>query len=339
MTTDVAAAADKIASTTVATTSDTDKASTATATTATTSAATDKGGASTIVGSGGGDADKGAATAAAKPNFPDNWREILANGDDKRLTQLKRYSDPMAFAQKTWALEQKVTSGEYKAQLPAGATDEQVAAFRKEAGLPEKADGYVGGLAMPNGHVLGEADKAIVADFAEKVAHKGMMSQEHVNKTIAWYYGVVDAMHLKQEESDSNFKRESEDVLRAKMGGDFRPNINAVDNLVSRMGDVGEAFLDARIKAPTEKDPSRTVRMGDHPAVISFLAQLEREFNPAATLVPPGGGDPGKTIEGELAAIRKRARDDPDGYDRDKAMQERRRVITEALEKMKPRAA
>lgn len=276
---------------------------------------------------------------AVKGNFPDTWREDLAAGDEKFLKQLQRYADPQAWANKTRSLESMVTSGEYKRQLPADATDEQVADFRKEAGLPDKPEGYLEKLALPNGVVLGAADKPVVADFVEKVAHKGMLSQQQVNATLGWYYGVVDAIQLKQQETDVAFRATSEDALRAKWGGEFRANINAVDNLVSRMGPAGGAFLEARIAAPTEKDPTRTVRVGDHPEIIGFLAQLEREFNPAATLVPPGGGDPTKTLEGELAAIRKRASDDPEGYDRDKAMQARRLQITDALLKMKPRAA
>ena len=41
------------------------------------------------------------------------------------------------------------------------------------------------------------------------------------------------------------------------------------------------------------------------PDAWKWLVQMEREINPAATVVPGATGDPGKSVEGELIELKK----------------------------------
>ncbi len=68
--------------------------------------------------------------------------------------RLDRFDSPAAVAKSYRELEAKVSSGELKAPVKPPAADakpEEVAAWRKEQGLPETAQAYVEGLKLPNG--------------------------------------------------------------------------------------------------------------------------------------------------------------------------------------------
>src|SRR5687767_3918859 len=50
--------------------------------------------------------------------WPDNWRQEMTGGDEKELKQAERYLTPADVWKKTRSLEQKLSSGEYKAVVP-----------------------------------------------------------------------------------------------------------------------------------------------------------------------------------------------------------------------------
>jgi hypothetical protein len=98
-------------------------------------------------GAGGAGAAAGAAAAGAGAaaggdakafTWGDGWREHLAAGDDKARARLERFQTPTDIFKSYRALEQRVSSGELKANLPFPdkGTDEEKAAWRKDAGIP-----------------------------------------------------------------------------------------------------------------------------------------------------------------------------------------------------------
>jgi hypothetical protein len=284
-------------------------------------AGTDAGAAGAAAG-----ADKGADAAAA------DWRVKMAGEDKDFLKRLGRFSDEAAFAKSYRSLEQKLSSGEFKKALPETATDEERATWRKENGLPEAADGYVEKLALPNGLVLGEADKPIVSEFA-KAAYDGNVAPDQFNKLVAKYYEIQEAQKVAQEAADDTFRQESEEALRAEWEGpNYRRNLTAVRNMMSGWP---EGLAD-RVLAGRTPDGRK---LGDDPAFIKQLATLAVEINPIATLLPAGTADPGKTAQAELDSIRELRRNDPNKYDADKKLQQRELELIEALQKVATRAA
>lgn len=251
-------------------------------------------------------ADTSADTKAAAEATAD-WRARLA-GDDKDLQKvLSRYTDEAAFGKAHKSLQAKLSSGEYKKSLPDGASPEELATWRKENGLPDKADGYVEKLELPKGLVIGEADKPIVAEFAA-AALEGNVEPGQFNKMVGKYYEILDAQRAQQEDADASFKTEAEEVLRADwQGADYRRNLTAVNNLVATWpGDLATRVLAGR--TPDGR------KLGDDPVFIKQLASLAMELNPAATLVPAGTTDPAKTVQDELETIREIRRNKPDEY-------------------------
>lgn len=265
------------------------------------------------------------AVDAVKPSFPENWRELLAAGDDKKLKQLQRYSDPAAFANKTFALEQKLSSGEYRRPLPKDATPEQVKEWRQEQGLPDAPEGYK--VELPNGVVPGEQDKQTIENY-QKFAFENNLPTEVMNKQLGWYYSQLDAQAKARELSDTTFHEEAKDSLMSEWGlKDYRANLAAM----GAMRDQMPQGLADRILAGRTSDGKL---VGDDPTFLKWFASLSREMNPSATVV---GLDAGKSVEGELDAIRKMRREDPTKYDQDKNIQARELQLIEAQLKTKAR--
>lgn len=286
-------------------------------------AGADKAGAA--AGAGAAGADKG---AAAEPD----WRTRLA-GDDKELAKtLARYTDEAAFGKAHRALLSKMSSGELKKALPEGATPEEKATWRKENGIPENEVGYVEQLALPNGLVLGEADKPIVAEFA-KAALEGNVDPKQFNGLVAKYYAIQDQQRAALEVADATFKQQSEDALRdVWKGPEFRQNLTAIQNMMAGWPEG----LATRVLAGRTPDGRK---LGDDPAFVRQLAGLARELNPAATLVPAGTTDANKGVADRLAEIRKFRSDNPDKYDSDKKMQAEELALIDAELTIKKRSA
>lgn len=274
----------------------------------------------------------GEPTPAPAPASTADWRARLA-GEDKDLAKtLGRYTDEAAFGKAHRALLTRLSSGELKKALPEGASAEEVATWRKENGIPENEAGYVEKLALPNGLVLGEADKPIVAEFA-KAALAGNVDPKAFNGLVAQYYAIQDQQRAAQETADATFKQASEDTLRGTWQGvEFRQNLTAVQNLIAGWPEG----LAARVLAGRTPDGRK---IGDDPEFIQQLATLSRELNPASTLVPVGTNDPVKGVADELASIRKLRSEDPNKYEADKTLQAREIELIDAQLKLKKRNA
>jgi hypothetical protein len=290
-------------------------------------AGADKGAADTGADKGAAD-DKGKATDTS----PD-WRARLAGDDKDFAKQLGRYSDEAAFGKAYRALQTKLSSGEFKKALPEGASAEELATWRKENGLPDKAEGYVEKLELPKGLIIGEADKPIVAEFAA-AALEGNVDPKQFNGMVAKYYDILDKQRAAQEDADAAFKTESEEALRTEwQGPEFRRNLTAVNNLIATWSE-GLATNVLAARGPDGR------KLGDSPALIKQLAALAVELNPTSTLVPAGTTDPGKTVAAELESIRELRRNNPDEYAKNEKKHEAREIeLIEAQLKLQKRNA
>ena len=104
--------------------------------------------------------ESGEEGAAPPATWPDDWRGRLAGKDADALKRLNRFQSPEGVYKSWRSLEQRLSAGEIKSALPKDASDEQVAEWRKENGLPEKPDGYQ--LTRVIGREWTEADKPLL---------------------------------------------------------------------------------------------------------------------------------------------------------------------------------
>src|SRR5690349_11821180 len=79
----------------------------------------------------------------------DDWREKLANGDDKKLKALGRFASPEALWAAQEEAQRKISEGlKPKAKPGEKATAEEWAAWRKDNNIPEAVDDYVKAIPM-----------------------------------------------------------------------------------------------------------------------------------------------------------------------------------------------
>lgn len=292
----------------------------------------------------GGAAPKPADGAAPTPaTFPETWRKDLASGDAAFEKVLERYTSPKAFADAHRALVAKVSSGELKSVAkapPEGATPEQVAEWRKEAGLPAEPKGYVDAIKLPTGVVPGEADRPLIDGFAAH-AMKSNMPTDAFNTAINWYYENLDAQNKAKAALDNSFAGESARTLEAEWGPEFPANQNRLSTLFADSPEVGDIIYTAR-------DAKGRI-LGNIPEVCRALTQLHKEAYPAYTPTSRENSGSSAAVATEMAGIEAMMGDPRSKYNEKNSsgqltegantLQARYRDLVSQTEKNKQRAA
>jgi hypothetical protein len=267
------------------------------------------------------------------PAWGDDWRERMAGGNEDLLKSLKRYTSPETYAKAGFQAQQKIRSGEYKRGLPAEASAEEVATWRKETGIPDKPEDYK--IEPPKGVVFGDADQPLLSSFAQH-AHANNWDQKTLNEAVSWYGQFQEAQIAEQAAKDDQFQTEAHDALRDMWpGADYHRNVNAAKGLISSLPKEFQGLF-----AHARTSDGRV--LGDHPVILSTLAQLAREVNPASSVVPAGTQDAPKAIETELSQLRTLMRDPSSAYHKGPDAgknQQRYRELLNVQEKLKGRAA
>jgi hypothetical protein len=269
---------------------------------------------------------------ALQADWPEDWRQKLAGEDKKTLDRLSRMASPADLLKSYRSLEEKLSSGVLKPEaLPDDATPEQVAEWRKQQGLPESHDKYLEEIPLPEGIVLGEADKPLALGFAEAALAANLTKEQYAGM-VAKYYELNDAKIAEREEADSAFKREAKTALAQEWGPEFVPNMNAVKNLLAGMPpEAADNFLAGRLA-----DGSI---IGDNPHIIKWMANMALEINPMASLMPAGPGDQGKGNEDRIREIEALMKTDRAAYFRNDALQDEYRKRVEVRNKRSGAAA
>jgi hypothetical protein len=295
----------------------------------------------TIAGNADG-ATAPAAAATATATFPADWRAQLAGDDRAALTALERFASPKAVWDSLKALQTRVSSGELRLarEAPAGgATPEEIAAWRKDNGLPETVDSYSKELKLSDGLVLADSDKPLVESFAQ-AAHAANVPQPAFNAMVDWYYGQQREALAQRSAADATFRDGSLATLAQEWGPELKTNQRVMANLMEMApgglapDGVGTQILMARL-------PNGQILAND-PGACRFLTQLGREMFPQSTIVPPGTPDASGFVGNRIGAIEKLMGDQRSEYWRGPtavAMQQEYRELVDARDKMKARSA
>lgn len=236
-----------------------------------------------------GDGDGGTPDADKDPWM--GLRERYAGEDAKKLNQISRYQTPEAALDALLGLQNRLRSGELRATLPKGATEEQVKQWRAESGIPESPDKYT----LPETIKIEERDKPYV-DALLSAVHAKNGNNDMAATVVDMYYGIQQKMTEERVAADKAYVQSQEDALRATWGNEYRLNMNSIAALTATMPeDVRELFTRGRL---ADGNPL----MGNA-KVAMWLTGLSREINPVTTLVPPGTGDPASAIETEIKQI------------------------------------
>lgn len=256
----------------------------------------------------------------SKGVWPEDWHARMAGDDERELRQIKRYESPQAIWKKARALEARLSSGELRPMLPKDPKPEELAAWRKDNGIPEKPDGYdLKDLKIP------AADKAIVGDIVARL-HASNASPDVVRNAVQSYYEVRERQVQERVSKDEDNRVKALDTLNQEWGTLFRRNVNLVEGLLNKFPEsVREALKSARL-------PDGTAIFNSADAMRGFAA-LALELNPAGIVVPASGGDIGKSAMQEYKDIQKLMREKRKDYDRDAGKQQRFSELIEYLSK------
>lgn len=237
-----------------------------------------------------------AAMEKAKTEFggkvPDNWREIAAKGDAKKLEQLKRFTSYEAAMDAHFAAQETIRTGAHKKAdaFPDKGTAEQQAEWRKAQGIPEKPEGY--DLNLGEGIVIGEADKPMVDEFL-KHAHGSNMTPDAVKSNLQWYFKQQQGMVKQMETENAQALQTTKKALEQKWGGDYDRNRNSVI-----------ALLDGRVKSDSPTKQLIINALDTNPEFAELLAGMALDINPVASIAG-GAGDMPAAVATELADIKR----------------------------------
>jgi hypothetical protein len=257
----------------------------------------------------------GEPPAGDPPAEPDDWRARLAGDDKKLLGYLARIPSEKAAFERLKKYEDDFKAGKFLKPLGDKPTDEEVAAWRAQLGVPEKPEDYT----LSEGLVVGDEDKPFVDKFLASM-HGANAPPAVVNAALETYYGIVEEQAAQEAEIANTAKSESIEALREEWGGDYKRNLNVMHGYLDTLPEeVANAFRYGK--------GADGVPLGFNAAVLKWLTERAMETNPVATVVPGAGTNQASAIADEIARIEKVMREDRTAYNRDDKMQARYREL------------
>lgn len=269
-------------------------------------------------------------TLKEKPSTFD-WRKELAGGDEKAIKTFERFATPKDAGKAYLEAVTKIRSNETAKPLPADATPEQAAEWRKANGIPDKPEGYFEKL--PNGRVIGQEDQPLFNEFANSVAHKHNLKPEAVSDIVEWYYKLADTESAQLSEVDKTHTKAAEDALRSAWGDDYRANTNHLENYMAGLPEpLQKAFRDG-----FGGDGRKLMH---NPEFVQWFSNIAREFNPVGIVTAGGNESQMSTISDELNQLVKLSGNQHSEYwkgPKAAQMQARHIQLIEAQDKLKSR--
>lgn len=280
-------------------------------------------------------ADEPKAKATPKDEPVDDWRSRIAGDDPDALKWLGRFHNEAAYVKATKELHDGQRAGKFIKPLDENATDEDVAAYRKMLGVPEKPEGYL--ETLPDGLVVGEDDKPFVDKFVEAM-HAVNAPKADVAAALSTYYNIVEEQAAAKAEEADQFRGVGEEVLRQEWGADYRRNLNAMHGHLETLPEsVRAVFMHGEMPEFDDggEPTGRTIPIGYHPDVLKWLTAVALDKNPLATVVPGAGANQASAVADEIKQIEEVMRTNRKKYNDDPAMQERLRTLYEARGKLR----
>jgi predicted transcriptional regulator len=215
--------------------------------------------------------------STGKDGKPLSARQKTAAIDDARekfLAKLSRYPSMTAALIAGINAQDKISSGKYKAPLTEDATDEEIAAWRKENGIPDDAKGYK--LPKVQGDEWTEADKPGVDRLLARL-HEKNASQAQVDATLTTYKELVAEAKQAQVERlrtiDRADAQETQEFLRKEFEDSYKDTMTVFKRLFKDQ----EVFPDGAGHVLAEaRDPATGQRLIHNPVIAKFFADYAR---------------------------------------------------------------
>lgn len=204
----------------------------------------------------------------------DDWRKAMAGDDAEELKRLERFTDPAMF-HKTYRNMEKSFSDAGRVKLPGeGASAEELAAWSKAIGLPEKPDGFEVKAKPPEGYEPSEADKSVLGRLTTKLHEamsKGYRPADIVNLAHEFYYGEATQAAIDADNRAAEMALEAEADLKSMWGSKFDENARwAIAGVQQFFPGKGQEELDDFLGLTL----SSGHKLGDHPMFLRMMASV-----------------------------------------------------------------
>jgi len=201
------------------------------------------------------------APVATQP--PEDWRASITDPALKNIAD--RITSPVDAIK---VIQDLRTQNSQRIKIPdEKATEEDVAKFRKAIGVPDQATGYE--INLPDGMQMTEADQAVLSAVVPLAFESGVPA-EAFNKFVGKYMELNKQAEQNVIAQLQQYGQDSERLLRKEWGSDFDRHVNLANR-------VGEVVGGPEFKAFLNETPIPGGGMlGDHPAMVRFLATVGR---------------------------------------------------------------
>lgn len=227
--------------------------------------------------------------------WPDDWRKRMAGDDEKLLARAERFATPEEVWKSYLVADKKISEGVKPPELPENPTDEQLAEYREQVGIPKEWTEY--NTEIGEGVVWGDDDKPMVDSFLEW-SHENNVPQQYVTPALAWYNKFQQDQQALIETQDLEDKTDNKVVLKEQWGADYQANINAIKGLF----DGVNPELHEKLWAARGPDG---VQLGNSPEFLKAFAQIARQANPAAMIAPGNPQKSAQAIDDRIKEIQK----------------------------------
>lgn len=232
-----------------------------------------------------------------------DWRAAISEPGLRRVAE--KFASPAEVVKSYAALQSRLGRSVVKPGPDAG--PEELAAYRRQLGVPDSAEGYDVTLAddLPAALRGGPAGASLQQDFL-KAMHEAGASNAVVQKALDWYYGMAAQGLAQQEKGAAERRAEAEAGLRREWGGDHQRNLTFAQRAVRSFGD--DAFVDF-----LESQEVEGVKLGDHPAFVRAFAAIGRAMGEDQPLVGEGERG-GGSLQARIDALHALQQSDPGRY-------------------------
>jgi hypothetical protein len=210
-----------------------------------------------------------AAATETPPAWRGDWREALAGDNAAFLTQLKRFASPENVGKSFWEKDTMIRSGQYRQTLPDAPTEDEIAAYRTQHGIPQTPDEYA--LAWPETFKPSDNDTATLAEFRQ--AMHGVHAPPAIVKAAFdfWSAGTERAAQA-QHDRLRNAEIETRAALRKEYGRDFDRFVGA-DGGPSLANEFLAEFAGADGPAMMGWKLADGTTLGSHPEFVRFAVR------------------------------------------------------------------
>lgn len=233
-----------------------------------------------------------------------DWRATIEDTDLRKLAE--RYESPTAIAKAVSDLR-KETATRIK-PLGDNASEEDIAAYHKQIGVPESADKYE--FKPREGKEFTETDKVFNAAMAA-VMHRVHITQDQaaaLNEELNIFTAQLEEA---REKGLADAAEKAIEGLKREMGQDFDRNTEYARRAAKQFGDEG--FLEWLDKATVDG-----MTLNVHPMFVKAFAQIGRRAGEEGIEIGMTDAERA-TVEERITALRKDKQDALDSGDHKRA--------------------